>query len=423
MGTQILRTRAGSGAFGGGIITRIPMPGPSPERIGKYKILSLIGRGGFGSVYLGFDPLVSRKVAIKVLDNSGPEVAERFRLEARATGSLHHPNIVTVFDSGEFDGLPYLVMEFLEGDSLQQIINERRPLSLLARVKLMQQVGEALSYAHEHRVLHRDVKPGNIIVSSDGHVTIMDFGIARLAADDTRITQTGFVPGTLAYMAPEQLSGHDASVQADVFAFGVVFYELLAGKNPFHGGDTAKVLYRILNVEPEPVTAIVPECPAELNSLILHALAKDPSARYQSFREVLFDLAPTLIELNRESARRLVARAEGFQREGDHASELAQILEALRADPSNPDARQMLRELREIPAGPFVTEALARASVLMSDDRFQEASEVLSATLQRAPGDEQLLSLLDRVRAALGAQRKSMQPDRTQGQEIGRAHV
>src|SRR5579872_122203 len=172
-----------------------------PERIGRFQVRTELGRGGFGKVYCAFDPTVGRLVAIKVLSEAGKDIISRFRNEAIVAGNLRHNNIVTVYEFGDHGGNPFLVMEYLEGEDLHQIIAARKPLTLLQKCTIMSQVADGLNYAHRHGVVHRDVKPANIMVLADGRVKIMDFGIARLTAnrDATRLTQQGSVIGTLLY--------------------------------------------------------------------------------------------------------------------------------------------------------------------------------------------------------------------------------
>jgi serine/threonine-protein kinase len=203
-------------------------------RIGKYTVEKELGQGGFGKVYLALDPDVGQPVAIKKLLTEGdPDLLKRFQLEIRTTAALRHKNIVTIHASGEDEGHPYLVMEFLEGRTLKQIIQGRVPLSLLDKVRIMTQVAEGLAYAHSKGVVHRDVKPENIMLLPDDNVKIMDFGIALGPNRNTNVTQTGGIIGTPSYFAPEQLEGYKASEQTDIFSFGDVFYELLTGINPF----------------------------------------------------------------------------------------------------------------------------------------------------------------------------------------------
>jgi eukaryotic-like serine/threonine-protein kinase len=203
-------------------------------RLGKYEILDVIGRGGMGTVYRARDPDIDRVVAIKAISRdlgSSPEMIERFLREAQFVGRLQHPNIVTVYDVGESDGVAYIVMEYLEGESLERIITGARNLRLVHKVGYMVGVCRGLRYAHQRHVVHRDIKPSNILITKDGGVKILDFGVARftdISEADARQTRTGVVVGTLAYMSPEQISGLTASESMDIWAVGVTTYELVS---------------------------------------------------------------------------------------------------------------------------------------------------------------------------------------------------
>jgi len=202
-----------------------------PSHIGKYEVRREMGRGGAGSVYEAFDPDVKRRVAIKLLHMSGdPDMLVRFRQEATAAGNLRHKNIVTIYESGEYEGAPFIVMEYLEGNNLAELIRSGPPLTLLQKVQIMREVAEGLTYAHDQGVAHRDVKPANIQVQPDQSVKILDFGTARLIREDDRgLTKAGFVLGSLPYMAPEQFTGVASGLSTDIYSYGVTFDELLAG--------------------------------------------------------------------------------------------------------------------------------------------------------------------------------------------------
>src|SRR5687767_15058597 len=191
--------------------------------IGKYRIEEEIGRGGFGQVYRAFDPAMSRRVAIKILlSQKDPDLLARFKNEASAAGKLRHRNIVTVYDYGEHENKPYLVMEFLEGEDLQMIVSSNRTLSLLEKTSIITQVAEGLQHAHHNGIVHRDVKPANIMILKDGTAKIMDFGIARALIESARLTQHGSLLGTLSYMAPEVFQGTDVDHLCDIFSLGVI---------------------------------------------------------------------------------------------------------------------------------------------------------------------------------------------------------
>ena len=241
-----------------------------PTQIGRYEVQAELGRGGFGRVYRAYDPTVGRPVAIKILTQVSADTRTRFRNEATVAGNLRHKNIVTVYEYGAFEGLPFLAMEYLEGEDLHHIITSGKALSLLEKCNIMAQVADGLHYAHSSGVVHRDMKPANIMLLRDGTVKIMDFGIARLTRkpDATRLTQQGFLIGTLRYMAPEQLAGAEFNAQCDIFAYGVIFYELLTGRHPFDAPDAQSLMYKLSFEEPAPIRDFVLGAPDALQQVI-----------------------------------------------------------------------------------------------------------------------------------------------------------
>lgn len=270
-----------------------------PERIGKYVIRRLLGQGGMGRVYHAYDPLIGRDVAIKVMlpeMAQNPDLKERFVREAQAAGHLRHPNIVTIHDLGEEGGVPYIVMEYLEGEDLDDLIRRQAPLSILEKLDIIRQVCNALGYAHVRGVVHRDIKPANIRLLEGRVPKVMDFGIAKMGV--THLTQTGLTVGTPHYMAPERIRGERERIdgRTDIFALGVVLYELLFYRRPFEGDHPLTVFYKILS--PEPVE--IPDVPAfpynpDLRSILARALAKDPEDRYPS----AYDMERALSDLIR----------------------------------------------------------------------------------------------------------------------------
>lgn len=263
-----------------------------PAQIGKYEVLGLLGRGGMGAVYKARDHELGRSVALKVMTKelaAEPETQTRFLREARAVSMLQHANIVVVYELGYHDGFPYIAMEFLDGEPLDRIILNGVPLSVLEKTEIILQVAKALKYAHDKGVIHRDIKPGNIMRMCDGTVKVVDFGIAHLA--DQTITRTGMVLGTLAYLAPEQLNGEGVDRRTDIFSVGVVLYQLLTGRLPFQGASTAETMRKILLEPPPPLSQQSDVDPADLQPLIDKALAKKKDERFQSCSEMAEALA------------------------------------------------------------------------------------------------------------------------------------
>jgi serine/threonine protein kinase len=261
----------------------------------RYEIDAELGRGAMGVVYRARDPKLDRTVAIKTVSLSGldaeaeQEYRKRFVVEARAAGRLSHPGIVTIFDAREEEAEPYLVMEYVEGQSLQQLVSrENRTLPLSTTLRLVQEIAEALHYAHAQGVVHRDIKPANILVTGDGHPKIADFGIAKL--NQAELTLPGQVLGSPAFMAPEQLSEEGVDARSDLFSLGVILYYMLTGHRPFQGNSTTTVCFKLVNHEPLSVSAFESKLPAELDTIVSRAMAKDPALRYQSGMAMAADI-------------------------------------------------------------------------------------------------------------------------------------
>jgi serine/threonine-protein kinase len=263
-------------------------------RAGRYQIVSELGRGSMGVVYQGFDPVIGRTVAIKTMLTEGLAPAEfedfkaRFQREAQAAGVLNHPSIVTVYDFGEDHGVLYLAMEFLEGKSLQQIVEEEGVLPPERIIPIYDQVCEALDLAHSHNIIHRDVKPANIMILQSGLVKMTDFGIAKMLS--TGMTQAGQILGTPNYMSPEQVRGRQIDGRSDLFSLGVILYELVTGEKPFGGQNITTVIYKIINENPIPPRELDSSIHPGLSYVIQKSLAKSPDERYQTCRELAEDL-------------------------------------------------------------------------------------------------------------------------------------
>lgn len=301
---------------------------PSTKRIGKYELWELIGRGAMGAVYRAYDPVLGRTVAIKLMTPAiaaDAELRDRFHGEARAAGSLQHPNIITVYDFGEADGHLFIAMEYVAGTDLSSIVGERAPLSLDEKIDLALDVLAGLAYAHRAGVIHRDIKPGNIRVSREGKAKIMDFGVARLA--DADLTKDGVVVGTPNYMAPEQIKGSEVGPAADLFSLGAVLFELLTYRKPFPGDNTHNVLFKVMTEEPPSLGELCPTLPPGIQRTVEKALAKKPEKRYQRAEDMARELEearralegsgnlPTLFLSERESLAlrvKVAARRRGF---------------------------------------------------------------------------------------------------------------
>jgi serine/threonine-protein kinase len=269
----------------------------TPTKLGRYEIVDEIGKGAMGVVYLARDPLIGRLVALKtfrigysIKDQEMEQFRARFIREAQSAGILSHPNIVTIHDVVEQsdDGMAFIAMEYVRGTNLKALLQGDQPLTLPFIVEVISQVADALDYAHSHRVIHRDVKPANILITADNRVKITDFGIARL--DTSNLTQEGQLLGTPNYMAPEQIQGKEVDHRADLFALGVVLYEMLTRHKPFQGENLTVVSHRIVYDHFTPPRDYVQNLPPGLEAILARALHKDPGQRYQKAKEMVADL-------------------------------------------------------------------------------------------------------------------------------------
>jgi class 3 adenylate cyclase/hemoglobin-like flavoprotein len=251
----------------------------APADIGKYRLLDRIGAGAMGEVYRAHDSVLDRQVALKVITAGDEDKRQRFRREAQSAARLTHPNIVVVHDFGEDSGRFYMAMELLEGHDLKRAITREPMLDLRARLMVMDQLCQAVTFAHGMNVVHRDLKPANIFLLPNGQVKIVDFGLARVG--HSSMTGTGMILGTPNYMAPEQIKGHRVDARADIFSLGAVFYELLSGRKAFEADSLHSVLYRVLQHEPEPLGAISSAIPQAISDVVRRAMAKDPAMRFQ----------------------------------------------------------------------------------------------------------------------------------------------
>jgi len=327
------------------------------KKIGKYDILETIGRGGMGVVLKATDPVLGRLVAIKMMTDGFSDDADllkRFYREAQSTARLTHPNIVTVYDMGDQDGTPYLVMQYLEGESLHSIIKSRRSLSLLTKSNYLLQICHGLRYAHEHQITHRDIKPANIMVLPDGTVKIVDFGIARMAND--QLTRPGQVMGSMYYMSPEQINEGEVDARSDIFTLGVLAYELLTFALPFRGQDTTSTLLKILRDTPAPPKIHLQDYHSGFDAILERAMAKSKLDRYQTVDEMAFDIARVEQQLRKEMVATIRARAEKLISEGDLASAKVELQQLIKLDPQDEGACKSMQDVQlEIQQGRSVS--------------------------------------------------------------------
>lgn len=382
------------------------------KHAGKYEIVSELGRGGFGRVYRALDPVLGM-VAIKTLAvENDPAVLTRFRNEAAAARRLSHPNIVTIYDFGEQDGVPFIVMQLLEGQDLDKVIQKRVQLPLWQKIRMMTQTASGLFHAHVNGVIHRDVKPANIMLLPEGDIKIMDFGIA-LASQDThnRVTPRGTVIGTLRYMAPEQFQGAEQDARSDIFSFGLVFYELLSGIHPFFANEPATLMYNVLNRDPVPIREVCPECPEMLQPVIARLLQKDPDFRYQSLEDVIFDCEPALEQLQRASAQDLFEEAKRVRAEGRLDASLGLLRQAMELDAACPGLREfredLQAELRRLSVRPRLDALAQEASQQLAAGNATEAVLKLEAAARLDPTDTGIQAQLGQARATAEKARRA----------------
>ena len=357
------------------------MPPTNIKQIGKYPVLEIISRGGMGVVFKATDPSLHRPVAIKMIRafEDNPDLLKRFYQEAQSTGNLHHPNIVTVYDMGEHEGNPYIVMQFLEGESLQRLIDERRDLPLLQRIGYLVQICRGLEYAHTRQVIHRDIKPANVVVLKDGTVKIVDFGIARMG--ELKMTRPGQVIGTPDYMSPEQIRDGPVDHRSDIWAVGVLMFQLLTYELPFRGHDLISTLRKILEDPLPGLSKYLASYPEGLDPILALTLARDKEKRYQSIEDLGFDLAQVERNLKRRVAQEMLELAIEFMDQGQWTSAREKLLEVLKLDPQQAEAHNRMGEvqqqLQELRRGQQVSELRTKAKQLVEEGQFARALAVL----------------------------------------------
>src|SRR2546421_469776 len=262
---------------------------PAPDTLidqvfdGRYKVVRKLGTGGMANVYLAEDQELGRSVAIKMLDerhSQDEQFVERFRREAKNAAGLSHPNIVSIYDRGQAEGTYYIAMEYLEGRTLKELLVARGPTPLAVAIDYTRQILAAIGFAHRNGIVHRDIKPHNVIVGPDGRVKVTDFGIARSGA--SQMTEAGSIIGTAQYLSPEQARGAPVDETSDLYSVGIVLYEMLTGEVPFTGETPLEIAMKHLSTVPEPPSKLRPEIPHDVDLIVLRALAKDPADRYES---------------------------------------------------------------------------------------------------------------------------------------------
>jgi hypothetical protein len=372
-----------------------------PAKIGKYDIEGIIGRGGMGLVYKGVDSQLGRYVAIKmILSEDDPALLERFRSEARLAGSLQCPNIVTVYDFGEQDGNPYLVMQYVEGASLESLIHKGTQLTLAERLGIIVDVCNGLAYAHQRGIIHRDIKPANIMVLqdgvNDGTGVIVDFGIARLGGA-TRFTRTDQIVGSVHYMSPEQLQAKELDGRSDIYSTGIVLFQLLTGVLPFDAPEMAATFQKIINDVPPPLSAYLKEYPVELEGMVNRALAKNREDRYPTAQDFAVDLAQVQERLKSETVAQIVRRAEAALTREEWTRAREHLNQVLRIDRQNTQAQRMMSAVQERLR---LQQQIEQARILCTqaneaylDQRHDDALRLLDQAAKLDPQNNDLQSL------------------------------
>ena len=376
------------------------------KKIGQYEVIGELGRGAMGVVYKARHPKINMLVALKTITTSvadNPDLLQRFYKEGQSLGVLQHPNIATIYDMGEDESLPFIAMEYVDGQSLGEVITYRSPIPLYQKLDYAIQACRAFDYAHKRGIIHRDIKPGNVMLSKLGTVKVVDFGIARVL--ETSHTKSGIIMGTFAYMSPEIYNGEHADARSDIFSFGILLYELICYSKPFPGDSPATFMQSICLQEPKPLLEVAPDCPPFLAVVIEKMLLKPVSERYQSMEDLLLDLEPICRSLQVEMVVELIAQSrELIQREEflqardllrqvqklDFGNTQARALlvkvdAILKKQQVRPKVQQLVENGIEALGGGKLDEALALANnALELDSTFEPAQELLRNTQKEA---------------------------------------
>lgn len=379
------------------------MSAPPIKRIGKYEVIDLLGRGGMGLVYRAFDRQLNREVAIKTVTegfSGDQDMLQRFYREAAKTAALRHSNIVIVHDLGEQDGFPYIVMEYLSGEPLDRLIQSRKNVPLAFKLRIVEQVCYALGYAHRNDVIHRDVKPANIIVQPDGSAKLLDFGIARQEKLDGHLTHTGHVIGTIQYMAPERLKNESFDGRSDVFSVGVLMFQLLTGELPFTGDYS--IVQKLLSEKHPPLSNYLRDYPPALDSILDRALAKDPHDRYPTADEMGAEVSAVADELKKEQVALWIQQAERLVQEDNYTSARDILLQLLKVDSQHTAARRLMTQVQHNLSvrqrAEQIRQLQAQAEEAVRDKRYEEAINCLQEACRVDPANAQLTELLESVR-------------------------
>src|SRR5215813_7958012 len=379
------------------------------DKLGKFEILGKLGQGAMGVVYKARDPFIDRIVALKTLTTGfveDPHHLRRFYSEARSAGNLRHPNIVTIYELGHEGDTPFIAMQFLQGESLDKIIDRMPNLPLSQKIGFVVYVCRALEYAHKQTppVIHRDVKPGNVMVCPDGAVVVVDFGIARLG-ESTVSQSKGLLIGTFGYMSPQLFRGGTADARSDIWATGVMFYEILAYRRPFKGENAAALMSNIILEDHRPITDAAPGIPEDVRRIVDRMLTKDVESRYQTMEEVLADLEPVWKRLLEADVSILLQSSERLYKEGDLAAAKSEIVQILAWDPANTTARglseKISSEVRRQQIVPQLVSKVENAQRLLAEGHPEKARSEAESALRLDSSFRPAQEVLAQARAAI----------------------
>jgi predicted Ser/Thr protein kinase len=363
-----------------------------PPRIGRYEVVDRLGSGGMGVVYLATDPLLRRTVALKVLPGDNEDLRERFAREARSAASLRHNNIVTIYDVGEDNGQPFMAMEFLDGESMAEMIRRRAPMPLTRRLRLIIELCAGLGYAHRNGIIHRDIKPANLMITTEEGLKILDFGLARLVEEPTLagLTRAGTLLGTPNYLSPEQIAGKSADQGSDIFAVGLVLYELLSYRKAFPGESPQVVLLDIVEKEPTPIRQFIPDLDEQLERVVARALEKDRDRRYPELRVLADDLEE--IRMRTAGTAEDSTWSRKHRRDGGGTAWTHDV-------PTSDGSHQRLDAIASKRAAQ-ITQHLAAAADRLASGDVDAALEHCEHALMLDPEDERALGTLRRAHRA-----------------------
>jgi serine/threonine-protein kinase len=447
------------------------MPKPKiPGHIGRYQIVDRLGEGGMGVLYLASDPLLQRTVAIKVLSVHSDELRERFAREARSAASLKHNHIVTIYDVGDDSGQPFLAMEYLDGETMAEVIRRKAPLGLTRKLQLLLQLCDGLGYAHRTGIIHRDIKPANLMVTSEGVLKILDFGLARLTGDSAGagLTQVGVLIGTPHYMSPEQIQGWPVDHRSDIFAVGLVAYEFLTYKRAYVGDAPHLVLDKILHSEPQPLLELKPELGPRLAAAIERAIQKSPDRRYDTLSDLALELAairehliaqdatvrvtgpaapqrPTPRPTGREPrtpsgpsnipnfeaiaqrrssqiAQHLAKALEYFEAR-DYQATIDQCEQAAVLDPDESRVIDLLQRAHRAAEDQQVAQWLNEAQALLTRGLLSDADRLVDESLQLRPNSADAQALQQQIRVRRREQERAVERERSAQSAVARART